>query len=355
MKVLHIIDTLWLGGAQSVVKTYFEKQGYNADIFLYVLRQSEPQITINHKNIVVHSSFSRYSLSAIREISNLVKQNKIHVLHCHLPRSQVFGYILKRFYFPEIKLVFHEQGIIYDHPVVLPFLFNLFKKQVNAFIACSERNKADLLSKVKGIEKKVFYLPNFVDVAIADKMKQSDKMACREKLKLSKADFVIGYAGRIVERKGWRELIGAAIRLKNENDIHWLISGIGPEVEEMLSLIRKNKIQNKVRYLGYVEDMIGFYVTIDCLVLPSHWEGMSLSQQEALAAEVPVLVSENLIGTSQGEFIVFKNKDANDLARKVLEVKSKVGSLKPDKTRYSVLVENEKLFMEGLENMYKSI
>jgi len=357
MKVLHIIDTLWLGGAQSVVKTYFEKQKENPDIFLYVLRQSEPQISIRHKNVRVHSSSSRYSFSPLKEIKDLVKRNSIDVLHCHLPRSQVFGYLLKRFYFPEIKLVFHEQGIIYDYPVILPFLFNLFKSRVNAFIVCSEDNKSALLQKVTNIEKKTFYLPNFVNTDIRLAVKQADKVGYRKELSIKENDFVIGFAGRIVERKGWIELIDAAKILKNKNDIHWLISGIGPEEEKMVEMIKGSGLSSKVTYVGYVPDMVNFYATIDSLVLPSHWEGMSLSQQEAIAVGLSVIVSENVGNTSQGYFATFKNKNPQDLAAKVLELKLKMETdqFKPNEELYKLVENNAQLFMAGLEQVYKSI
>ncbi|HTB32697.1 MAG TPA: glycosyltransferase family 4 protein [Bacteroidia bacterium] len=357
MKILHIIDTLWLGGAQSVVKTFFEKETDNKDIFLYVLRQTEPQITIHHENIIVHKSGSRYSLAPIAELKNIIMGKRIDILHCHLPRAQVFGYILKRFYFPKIKLVFHEQGIIYDHPVVLPFLFNVFKKRIDAFIVCSENNKQELLKKVKNIEGKTFFLPNFVNTELHKAVQKIDKKGCRIKLGIDPNAFVIGFAGRLVQRKGWEELIEAAAVLKKEDNIHFVISGIGPEQNMMLEMIAKNGLGKKITYLGYVSDMVPFYAAIDCLILPSHWEGMSLSQQEAIAAGLPVLISESINDTTQGVFITFKNKDPKDMASKIMQqrLRNSEGKMGLNEQLHAVLVKNEELFMSGLEEVYKSI
>lgn len=357
MKVLHIIDTLWLGGAQTVVRTLFEKQKDNTDIFLYALRQTEPQIKIDHKNVFVRSSGSRYSLSALWELKKFILENDINVLHCHLPRSQVFGYVMKRFYFPRIKLVFHEQGIIYDYLVILPFLFNRFKKRTDAFIVCSENNRRDLEKKVKGIETKTFFLPNFVDTDLREAVQKISKEDCRKELGIAPDAFVVGFAGRIVQRKGWEELIEAIAILKEEENIHVLISGIGPEQNKMLALINKYSLQKKITYLGYVSDMVKFYATIDCLVLPSYWEGMSLSQQEAISAGVPVLISENIKDATQGIFLAFKANDPNDMAQKISEQKhiSARGELVLNEELHAILVRNEELFMQGLEQVYKSI
>ena len=39
MKVLHIVDHLGLGGAQTIVRGVFEKQKNNKNIFLFSLRK----------------------------------------------------------------------------------------------------------------------------------------------------------------------------------------------------------------------------------------------------------------------------------------------------------------------------
>jgi glycosyltransferase involved in cell wall biosynthesis len=355
MKVLHIIDTLWLGGAQAVVKTFFEKEKGNKNIFLYALRKTDPMITIDHENIIVHPSSSKFSLAPLSALRKCITENKIEVLHCHLPRSQVFGYLLKRFYFPKIKLVFHEQGIIYDHHIVLPFLFNAFKRRVNAFIACSGKNRDDLLLRVKNIEKKTFLLPNFVDTDILKSVNAINEKAVRAKLGIETDVFVVGFAGRIVKRKGWRELIEAANILKSDEKIRFMISGIGPEQEMMLELIEKYALNKKIIYLGYVSNMPEFYAITDCLVLPSYWEGMSLSQQEALASGVPVLITENLRDDTQHSFLTFKSMDADDLAKKIIVLRARLqqGPIPFDPELLKTLKNNEQLFMSGLEQAYK--
>ena len=98
MRILHIIDTLWLGGAQTVVKTLFEKQEEKENIFLFALRKTEPLLSVNHKNVFVFPSSSKYSLNPIRKLIRFIHVHEINILHCHLPRSQFFGYLLKQFF-----------------------------------------------------------------------------------------------------------------------------------------------------------------------------------------------------------------------------------------------------------------
>src|SRR3989338_4867280 len=162
MKILHIIDSLGLGGAQTVVKGIFEKQPKNKDIFLYALRKREITTKIKNKNVKIFNSTSKYSLEPIKELRKLIEKEKIDILHCHLFRAQVLGWILKRFYFPKIKLIMHEHGQIFQNDIHYNFLMSKMQKEVNLFIAVSKATKQKLIEKAKIDPKKITVLYNFV-------------------------------------------------------------------------------------------------------------------------------------------------------------------------------------------------
>ena len=67
----------------------------------------------------------------------------------------------------------------------------------------------------------------------------------RRKIGLNDSDFVVGFAGRIVERKGWKEYVNVAKSLKNEN-IKFLIAGSGEEKEKLLNFIKTNNLNNVI-------------------------------------------------------------------------------------------------------------
>ncbi|MBS8122403.1 hypothetical protein [Candidatus Vampirococcus lugosii] len=64
-KTLHLIDSMGLGGAQTVVKGIFEKQKDNSNIFLYALRKRDINIKINHQNIFINNSKNKFSYNDI--------------------------------------------------------------------------------------------------------------------------------------------------------------------------------------------------------------------------------------------------------------------------------------------------
>ena len=94
MRILHIIDTLWIGGAQTVVKSIFEKQKDNKDIFLFALRKREINIEINHSNVFLYQSKAKYSFAPIKELRRIIKESKIINIATKLLFNLVFLIIL---------------------------------------------------------------------------------------------------------------------------------------------------------------------------------------------------------------------------------------------------------------------
>lgn len=327
MKILHIIDSLGLGGAQTIVKGIFEYQPENKDIFLYALRKREITTKIKHTNVKICNSTKKYSLKSLFELRDLIKKEKIDILHCHLFRSQVFGWVLKIIWFKNIKLIFHEHGGIIEDGLLYSLFLRLSQNSVNIFIAVSRAMENALIKNTKNNEQKIKIIYNFVDLEKFNKknitwniQKERNKLGIRN-------EFVVGFAGRIVERKGWREFIKAAeFLVKKYSNMKFIIAGDGVQRDKMLLFIEKWGLKDKIIYIGYKSNMTWFYSLLDCFVIPSHWEPMGITEIEAQAMNIPVIAS-NVEGLSEviehGENgILFKAKDHIDLAEKIILIKN---------------------------------
>lgn len=362
MKVLHLIDTLWLGGAQSIIKGVFEHQRSNSDIFLYSLRSTEYSIPIEHKNIFLCKSSFRLSFRPIKDIRNIIKRYKIQILHCHLPRSIFFGFLLKIFYFPHIKLVFHKHGLIHDN-IIFQNVIKLIKNKADLFIVVSETTRDKLIEKTGANIEKIKVLYNYVDIGKFNRKQISwDIDHEKNRINLKNEDFIIGFAGRLYKRKGWREFIDATILLKNEENIKFIIAGDGPNRSKLNRIIEKNCLSPTVKYLGNVRKMVRFYSMLDCFVLPSHWEGLPIVQLEAMAMELPI-ISCNGPGMAEipekdnSEVIFINVKSPNEIA-------DKIRYLKENKDVRLRLAENAlkkamqydiDRYLENLEEIYKQL
>jgi glycosyltransferase involved in cell wall biosynthesis len=327
MKILHLIDTLDLGGAQTLVKGIFEKDAGHHELYLFALRRSENRVLIDHPNIFVSRSSSRYSLSPLREIRKLIGDKGIDVLHCQLPRSMAFGYLLKRFHFPKLRLIIHEQGDIFEGSRILIWLYKMMNHRADRFIACSEATKEEI-HKRTGIHKdRILRLYNFVEL---DRFQPETLRPLREgerkKYGHSATDFVFGFAARMIKRKGWEEFLEAALILAGNSSFKFLMAGSGEDEPKVRQRAGDSALAASVTFAGYCADMRNFYAGIDCLVVPSHWEPMGMTEIEAMAAGIPVIASNvaglNEVVRHKENALLFEARNAKELAKAMQSIAS---------------------------------
>jgi L-malate glycosyltransferase len=360
MKVLHIIDTLWLGGAQTVTRDYFERLADNHEVFLYALRTTHPLIKVDHKNVYIDQSSLRYNFFPLLRIRKIVRENQIDVLHCHLLRSHFFGFLLKKLFFGKINLVIHEHGDLFDKRRLSSFILNVIKRKVDVFICCSNAVKERLMLKIGISNDQVCVIYNFVDTEKFNRDKVTWSInAERGKIGIRENSFVFGFVARLVKRKGWSELLNVARQYK-DTEASFIIAGDGTDREEILGIIDEFKLNN-VFYVGHVNEMTWLYSLLDCIIVPSYYEPMGLVVLEAQSMEVPVIASNveglrEIVAADENALLVEPNnyKALMAVTKKIIADASFSAGLKKggllNARKYSVVSYSEKL-----EQLYQEI
>lgn len=134
--------------------------------------------------------------------------------------------------------------------------------------------------------------PNGIDTTHFRKTEalRSDSVRFRQKLGIPPSAFVFGFVGRLLQEKGIPELAEAwvTIRAKYSSSHLLLISPphVGPGTSRAIDLLRKCP---NVHFTGFMKDPAVGYAAMDCLVIPSHGEGLGLVILEAGAMELPVI------------------------------------------------------------------
>ena len=138
-------------------------------------------------------------------------------------------------------------------------------------------------------------------VELREPMSASARRAKRRELSLSPDAFVVGCVGRLVEQKGHVHLIRAARQVVDgvPNAV-FLIAGDGPLRGELCAEAARLGLADRIRFLGQREDVPELMEVFDVFGLPSLWEAMPYTILEAMAAGLPVVVS-NVSGL--GEFV----------------------------------------------------
>ena len=134
----------------------------------------------------------------------------------------------------------------------------------------------------------------------------------RSGLGIDKDDLVILFVGTEFKRKGLDALL-EGFSLIARNDTKLLIAG-GGDQKGYLRAARRLGIENRVIFLGLVEDIENVYAISDVYILPTLSEPAGMSPMEAMAAGLPtVLSSPEYAGSSEliknGEAMILKSPD----------------------------------------------
>jgi glycosyltransferase involved in cell wall biosynthesis len=102
-------------------------------------------------------------------------------------------------------------------------------------------------------------------------------------------EIIIGNAARLTIQKGQKYLLEAAAILRDKGlNFRIAIAGTGELQDQLMGLVRKFDLDDRVEFLGFVDDMKSFYQSIDIFCLPSLWEGFGYALVEAMTMEKPV-------------------------------------------------------------------
>jgi glycosyltransferase involved in cell wall biosynthesis len=105
--------------------------------------------------------------------------------------------------------------------------------------------------------------------------------------------FVVGCAARLSEEKDHAGLLDAFAELAvREPRAILACAGDGPLAEPLRARSAAAGLEDRVRWLGTLDDMPTFYAALDVCVLNSTREGLPLSLLEAMAFGVPIVATD---------------------------------------------------------------
>lgn len=185
----------------------------------------------------------------------------------------------------------------------------------------------------------------------------------RDKLSIPENDFVFVFVGRLVKDKGIVELISAFSSFKNQNASLLLVGPLEQELDP-LPINILDEIQNnpKIFSVGYQQDVRPYFAISNALVFPSYREGFPNVVLQALAMELPSIVSDingcNEIVSYNHNGLIIPKKNEEQLMEAMQNLMKNTElyySLK-ENTRISIVEKYERKEIWGaLLNEYKSL
>jgi len=342
-RILYLGDKFTIGGGANMMRDLireFKSDKYKMYFCYLRTIDSIKGLDRQKKENVFYLNDSKYGVSSLFSVLKIISKYKIDIVHANGDKSTYFLPIIKVFY-PKCITIHHEHHSIVSKNLIYSKYLKLTRKFYGYYIAISKNVKELLMRKACINEKNIEILYNFIDL---NKFIPGEGTLGDSNIenKISQKDFKVGFAARLIERKGWRDFLKASKELKDVSNLKFLIAGDGKDRDKIIQLIKKWGLENRVYSLGFIVDMNSFYNYLDCFVIPSHWEPLGLTELEAQACGVPVIASNvpglNEVINDKKDALFFKPRNYHDLASKIMIIKN-----------------NKKLRMKLIKNGLKNV
>lgn len=255
--------------------------------------------------------------TAYKNLCNLLKKGEVEVIHCNTPVGGLIGricgkkYKVKKVIYTAHGFHFYKGAPIFNN-TVLKWAEKIMAHWTDVLITLNEEDyQAAKKMKLKK-NGKVYKIPG---VGIETNIYKNiciDRNKLRQSINIKDSDFVCISIGRLDKNKNNKACIESIYQM-HRKDVHLIICGEGDELNELLQLVNKLGMNDRVHFLGFRRDIPNLLYISDIFISLSEREGLPRVTMEAMAAGLPCIVSEirgnvDLIENNRGGFLVNSNK-----------------------------------------------
>ena len=308
MKILHVITSLEIGGAQRLLVDLLPLQATTtSDVSLLVYNwvDNEFENTIKRAgiNIISLNEHNFHNPNIIFRLRKILKNYDI--VHTHLFPSIYWVSLAARGL--KVKLVYTEHSTSnlrrtkwYFRPIER-FMYNRFDR----IISISQQTQDALTSWLRQCDERFVVICNGVN---------TQKFASVTSSVIPKSLIMVS---RFASSKDQETVIRAMKHMDNE--VFLYLVGDGDNRAHCEALAKELSVSDRVQFLGSRSDIPELVASSYIGIQSSNWEGFGLTAVELMAAGKPIIASDvdGLKQVVEGAGLIFKRGDSEDLAMKI--------------------------------------
>jgi glycosyltransferase involved in cell wall biosynthesis len=351
------------GGPRHVDSIY---QNLKDEFDLFIASPVEEPYGIKWKNQLIESNnflelpHRKFRVRNFLSLISFVKRNKIRVIHAHGRGAGIYARLLKPF-LPQTKILYTLHGFHSES-------FSPLKKQISilierilslfttVFINISENERLSCIKhKIYKKEKSIIIYNGIPDTF----NKNYNIESLREKLGLPSEKFIIVCITRFDLLKNLIAFVEIARLIQSDDDIFFVLSGDGKEMEKVKSTINKYNLKN-IQLTGFINNPLDYIISSDAYLTTSIVEGLPYSLIEANMCGKPVIASNvrgnNEVILNEVNGLLFELSDLSEAVNKIKRIKN-------DESFYQLLSNNarkryieyftEEKMIKELKELYK--
>jgi glycosyltransferase involved in cell wall biosynthesis len=307
MKILHIQLLPHLTGVQRVS---LDEMLCSRDMGLgyqyYLVAKSDGELTVRARALGVKVILCRWlarpinpylDFFALINLVFIIRRISPDIVHTHSSKTGVLGrlaawicrvpcivHTVHGFAFPFAKT--NLERIVYVN------LERVARTITSRLIVLNSDDYKTAVNLVGFASNKVVIIPNGVNLDVFKFRHRSFGDLTFSHKNLG-PQFSFAIVGRLCRQKNQIFILEtiAKMDIKNRSKFEILIVGDGEDRAYLQNYVVSNGLESTVRFLGWIADMPKVLNEIDCLIVSSLWEGLSLVILEAMACGVPIIAS----------------------------------------------------------------
>jgi len=286
IKVLHIIKSLGRGGAEMLLpETLKVHNTTNFEFhYIYFLPWKNQMVSAIEKSggkVTCFAAKNNVSLLLqYARINKYCKENKIQIIHAHLPWAGIVARIVGKI--TKIPVLYTEHNNFDKYHFLTKILSSVTYKYQTKVLAVSEDAKTAL--EKRNLFHDIEYVPNGVNTAFFSKQTALTKLYDIETFIGDSK--VIGTVAVFRKQKRLDIFIEVAhLAQQKKLPFKFLMVGDGTEMSLVKSLMEQYQLKN-VFLAGLQESPIDFMRYMDVFLITSDFEGLPVALLEAMSMEI---------------------------------------------------------------------
>lgn len=285
MKIAHVVDSMEVGGAETLVAQMcrvHRAQGHEPSIYAIAALGALGQ-QMQAENIPVHANVGRHLADSFLNFYRIFRNSQPDVVHVHNPTPTIYAA-------PAARMAGVPSVISTRHSLVAPPLnlkmerkYRIAAKFCDWIVGICDATTNNIKAAGSAPERKIVRVYNGAQPLPHVPLEQRQQ----------KTGFTLLYVGRLEPVKNHPLLLHAfQLALADNSDLQLWIVGDGTERKRLEELTASLNLCSNVKFWGQQLDVAKFFSAADAFVMSSTSEGLPISLLQAFSLGLPAIVTD---------------------------------------------------------------
>jgi glycosyltransferase involved in cell wall biosynthesis len=317
MKIVHVVDSMEIGGAETLVLQMCRlqrEQGHEVSVYA-VAALGALGTQMRNENFTVISNIGRHLSDSARNLYGLFKTSRPEVVHIHNPTPTIYAAAAARLAGAASIVSTRHSLVAPPHNRVAEFKYSIAARFCDWVVGICQATTDNLIAMRTVPPKKIVSIYN----AAAPLREPSTAE------RPPKSGFTLTFVGRLQPVKNLPLMLTAfRVALDHSSDLRLWIVGDGIERPALEKLSHELNISEQVTFWGQQMDVAPFLSASDAFIMSSKSEGLPMSLLQALSLGLPAIVTDvggmpEVVRKTDSGYVVPPSRP-DEMAKAILEM-----------------------------------